>query len=78
MFDPFACADAIRDDLLSYITSSLPIGNHPTQVRLGEEFYEGWRKNLFKGHFVEALPKYQTVDCLAQQFRSKPVLTASE
>jgi hypothetical protein len=78
MFNPFACATSIENDLLSYITSSLPIGNHPTQVKLGEEFYREWKTNLFKGPFVEALPKYRTVGCLAEWFASSPSLTGAE
>jgi hypothetical protein len=44
MFDPFACANSLRDNLLSYIASSLPIGNHASQVSLGEAFYGVWSK----------------------------------
>ncbi len=68
MFDPFACASSIRENLLSYIASALPIGNHPSQAKLGEAFYEKWSRELFQGPFVEALVKYQTVPSLADRF----------
>ena len=70
MFDPFACAGSIKENLLSYITSSLPVGNHPSQAALGEAFYEEWSKGLFKGPFVEALPKYEVGLSVAAQSRS--------
>src|SRR5690348_1067267 len=68
MFDPFACAGSIKEDLLSYIASALPIGNHPSQTQLGESFYSEWSRELFQGPFVEALPKYKTVASLASYF----------
>jgi superfamily II DNA or RNA helicase len=69
MFDPFACATSLKENLLSYMSSSLPIGNHPSQISLGEEFYEQWSKELFKGPFVEALPKYETVPALSAKHK---------
>lgn len=71
MFDPFACANSLRDNLLSYLTSSLPIGNHPSQKKLGDAFYAEWSRELFKGPFVEALPKYKTVSSIADQLRDR-------
>ncbi|MGI0086321.1 MAG: hypothetical protein ACREBQ_14685, partial [Nitrososphaerales archaeon] len=68
--DPFACASSIKQNLLSYVTSALPVGNHPSQVELGDAFYEEWSKSLFKGPFVEALPKYEVAPSLAFQSRS--------
>jgi hypothetical protein len=72
MFDPFACASSIKEDLISYITSSLPVGNQSSQVKLGEAFYREWSQELFKGPFVEALPKYETLPSLADQFKKLP------
>jgi superfamily II DNA or RNA helicase len=69
MFDPFACAISIRENLLSYLASALPIGNHPSQAKLGEAFYGEWSRELFQGPFVEALPRYQTVPSLADQLK---------
>jgi hypothetical protein len=78
MFDPFACASSLRDNLLSYIASSLPIGNHASQIELGNAFYAEWSRELFKGPFVEALPKYQTVHSLADQFKHSTERTTPE
>lgn len=68
MFDPFSCAQSIRDDLLSYTSSALPVGNNPSQLRLGERFYDRWSSELFQGPFVEALPKYQSCESLSETF----------
>jgi DEAD/DEAH box helicase/MrfA Zn-binding domain/Helicase conserved C-terminal domain len=70
VFDPFACANSIEDSLLSYMASSLPIGNHRSQIRLGEEFYAEWSQGLFKGPFVEALPKYELSASLADRLKA--------
>jgi hypothetical protein len=70
VFDPFECARSIKQNLLSYITSALPVGNHPSQVALGEAFYEEWSESLFKGPFVEALLKYEVGLSLASQCKS--------
>jgi DEAD/DEAH box helicase/MrfA Zn-binding domain/Helicase conserved C-terminal domain len=67
VFDPFACANSIEDSLLGYMASSLPIGNHPSQIRLGAEFYAEWSRGLFRGPFVEALPKYELSASLADR-----------
>jgi hypothetical protein len=68
MFDPFACASSLKANLLSYIASSLPVGNHASQVRLGDAFYNEWSRELFKGPFVEALPRYETCQPLSDEF----------
>src|ERR1700675_1426659 len=70
MFDPFECARSIRENLLSYIASSLPIGNQSSQTKLGEAFYSQWSRHLFKGPFVEALPRYQTVPSLSERYEA--------
>jgi hypothetical protein len=68
MFDPFACANSIRENLLSYIASSLPVGNQSSQTKLGEAFFSQWELHLFKGPFVEALPRYETVSSLSNRY----------
>ena len=61
---------SVKQSLLSYMCSSLPIGNHATQLLLGAEFYKQWEKDTFKGPFLEAVPTYQTSASLAEIFSS--------
>ncbi len=78
MFDPFACASSLKENLLSYMGSSLPIGNHPSQIGLGDEFYEKWSQELFKGPFVEALPKYELGPSLSTKYQQLSAKIAQE
>ncbi|HZT71843.1 MAG TPA: DEAD/DEAH box helicase [Terriglobia bacterium] len=53
-----------ESSLISYLASSLPIGNHANQERLGEWFYSLWEERTFKGPFIEAVPPYKQVETL--------------
>jgi len=61
-------AQALKDRLLSYMTSSLPIGNHESQRFLGQRFYEAWQRGLFKGPYFETIASYDRLGSLAQRF----------
>jgi len=69
---------SLERSLLSYMCSSLPIGNHATQLRLGAEFYKQWEKDTFKGPFLEAVPTYRTCTSLAEIFSSEEATSASD
>jgi ATP-dependent helicase YprA (DUF1998 family) len=66
--DGFKVAEELRDTFLSYLTSALPIGNHVSQDELGRQFYRQWSSELFAGPLVEALPSYEKVKSLADEF----------
>src|SRR5579884_1307719 len=53
-----------KSSLISYLASSLPVGNHSSQERLGEAFYTLWEERTFKGPFVESVPRYKQVESL--------------
>ncbi|HEU5401845.1 MAG TPA: DEAD/DEAH box helicase, partial [Terriglobales bacterium] len=61
-------AQGLKDRLLSYMSSALPIGNHESQRLLGQKFFEEWQRGLFKGPYLETIPPYQRLDCLNQRF----------
>lgn len=71
-------AGSLRNSLLSYMCSSLPVGNHRTQEKLGEEFYNGWKRTTFKGPLLEAVPTYPKTVSLRQMFSKKAVLGEPE
>lgn len=60
----------LKSALLSYMCSSLPVGNHESQRRLGEEFYRRWEKDAFRGPYLEAVPRYEKKKSLEQIFTS--------
>lgn len=60
-------SQALRETLLSYMTSALPIGNHRSQHWLGQRFYNSWMQDLFKGPYVETVPSYEKLDSLAER-----------
>jgi hypothetical protein len=60
----------LKSALLSYMCSSLPVGNHESQRRLGEEFYKRWEEDAFKGPYLEAVPRYERKKSLEQIFTS--------
>lgn len=53
-----------ESSLISYLASSLPVGNHSNQERLGEAFYTLWKEQTFKGPFIESVPRYKQVETL--------------
>jgi len=68
-------ADGLKDRLLSYMTSALPVGNHESQRLLGQRFFEAWQQGLFKGPYFETIPPYERLKSLAQRFEEKSELT---
>ncbi|MGO8735194.1 MAG: DEAD/DEAH box helicase [Terriglobia bacterium] len=58
--------------------SSLPVGNHCTQQRLGEEFYKRWEIDTFQGPFLETVPTYATRASLADIFSPQQPLRRNE
>lgn len=69
---------SVKQSLLSYMCSSLPVGNHATQLRLGQEFYKRWEEDTFKGPFLEAVPTYRTCTSLAEIFSSEGATSESD
>ncbi|TAM83661.1 MAG: DEAD/DEAH box helicase [Acidobacteria bacterium] len=63
---------SLRNSLLSYMCSSLPVGNHSTQEKLGEEFYKRWEATTFKGPFLEGIPIYPKTVPPKQMFSGDP------
>src|SRR5579864_1041977 len=61
-------AHGLKERLLSYMTSTLPIGNHESQRLLGQRFYEAWQRGLFKGPYFETIASYDRLGSLAQRF----------
>ena len=61
-------AQGLKDRMLSYMTSALPVGNHESQKFLGQRFYEAWQRDLFKGPFFETIPPYERRESLADRF----------
>ncbi len=64
-------AQGLKDRLLSYMTSALPVGNHESQKMLGQRFYEAWQHGLFKGPYFETIPPYERLISLQQRFEQK-------
>jgi ATP-dependent helicase YprA (DUF1998 family) len=64
-------AQGLKDRLLSYMCSALPVGNHESQRLLGQRFFEAWQQGLFKGPYFETIPPYQRLESLAQRFEAK-------
>lgn len=62
-------AQGLKDRLLSYMSSALPIGNHQSQEFLGRRFFEAWQRGLFKGPYFETIPPYERLECLQQRFQ---------
>jgi hypothetical protein len=58
--------DNCKRTLLSYLTSSLPVGNHSSQEKLGESFFRRWEEDLFRGPFIETMPPYVRAQSLAE------------
>src|SRR5437660_1359965 len=58
--------ESCKSTLVSYLTSSLPIGNHPDQQHLGERFFSLWQKELFRGPYLEFMAPYVRSESLAQ------------
>src|SRR5215471_13125887 len=54
-----------ESSLVSYLASSLPVGNHSNQNRLGEHFFSLWRTQTFKGPYLESLPQYERAASLS-------------
>jgi len=50
-----------ESSLVSYLASSLPIGNHANQRRLGERFLRLWEEQTFRGPFIETVPRYKVL-----------------
>jgi|GEM_PF-2420885 len=48
-----------ESSLISYLASSLPVGNHSNQNKLGERFFSLWQTQTFKGPYIESLPQYE-------------------
>jgi ATP-dependent helicase YprA (DUF1998 family) len=67
MINSVELAEGLKDRLLSYMASALPIGNHESQRFLGERFFEAWQRDLFKGPFFETIPPYQRGESLAKR-----------
>lgn len=61
-------AQGLKDRLLSYMTSALPIGNHESQRFLGQRFFEAWQQGLFKGPFFETIPPYDRLESMSDKF----------
>ncbi|MGH9791857.1 MAG: DEAD/DEAH box helicase, partial [Candidatus Acidiferrales bacterium] len=55
-----------QSSLISYLASSLPVGNHANQERLGERLFRLWQESTFKGPYIETLPAYQTTLSLSE------------
>jgi len=68
MINSAELAQGLKDRLLSYMTSSLPIGNHESQRLLGQRFYEAWQRGLFKGPYFETISSYERLESLAKRF----------
>jgi hypothetical protein len=64
-------AEGLKDRLLSYMCSALPIGNHESQRVLGQSFFEAWQDGLFKGPYFETIPPYERQESLEQRFSKK-------
>lgn len=68
MVDATTIADALRDRILSYLASALPVGNHSSQEHLGQRFFEEWQRDLFKGPYLETIPPYERLQSLSARF----------
>lgn len=66
--------DAVKKWLLSYMCSSLPLGNHSSQARLGQEFYRRWENDTFQGPYLETVPSYRRPVSLRQKFEANAEL----
>ena len=64
-------AQGLKDRLLSYMCSALPVGNHESQRLLGRRFFEAWQHGLFKGPYFETIPPYERLKSLGQRFEEK-------
>jgi DEAD/DEAH box helicase/MrfA Zn-binding domain/Helicase conserved C-terminal domain len=64
-------AQGLKDRLLSYMSSALPVGNHESQKLLGQRFFESWQRSLFKGPYFETIPPYERLKSLEQRFDEK-------
>lgn len=61
-------AQALKDRLLSYMASALPVGNHESQRFLGQRFFESWQKDLSKGPYFETIAPYERQESIAERF----------
>lgn len=62
---------SLKKSMLSYLCSSLPLGNHATQRALGKQFYARWEEDTFQGPYLESIPIYRTGASLAELFSNK-------
>jgi hypothetical protein len=67
----------VESALVSYLASSLPVGNHQNQSKLGERFLALWNEHTFKGPYIETLPRYQRDSSLSKMAAVLP-MSASE
>lgn len=71
-YDLSALLGNISSSLISYLASSLPVGNHRSQERLGERFFELWNQSTFKGPYIESVPEYRSDKSLDQLLSGAP------
>jgi DEAD/DEAH box helicase/Helicase conserved C-terminal domain/MrfA Zn-binding domain len=67
-----------RSSLLSYMCSSIPVGNHASQRRLGEEIFKRWEADTFKGPYIEILPSYKKARSLGESYPADTPLTGPQ
>src|SRR5947208_2495345 len=70
-FNVSTLVSSLKDTLVSYLASSLPIGNHANQDYLGKRFFELWQNQTFKGPYLESLPTYQSSSSLEDLSRNE-------
>jgi hypothetical protein len=71
MINGASLAEGLKDRLLSYMASALPIGNHESQRFLGDAFYQEWQRGVFKGPYFETIPPYERQQSLADRFEKR-------
>jgi hypothetical protein len=64
--------------LVSYLASSLPVGNHQNQSKLGERFLALWNEHTFKGPYIETLPQYEKTSSLSEMAASSASATGKD
>lgn len=75
MPDGAQLSQALRETLLSYMTSALPVGNHQSQRLLGQRFQVAWERDLFRGPYIETVPPYRKGASLSERFGNASVGT---
>jgi hypothetical protein len=58
--------------LISYLASSLPIGNHANQEKLGATVFRLWEEKTFNGTYLESLPQYKVTASLEEMTLAGP------